>query len=152
MAALTATDVTVTIEWMEKALFKKRRMAIVALTFGDGALTVPATGIPLPAIGYFGMTTAITDLFIMQHPNGFVYAYAAATHTLMVLAQGVVTGSTTVADATAGALLENAGGAETAFRAMGTAVDTTYNLGPLRPVEATFAPPATTVRALVVGR
>lgn len=43
--------------------------------------------------------------------------------------QKVTTGSTGVADSTTGALVEDSLGAETALRAMGTAVDTTYDIG-----------------------
>jgi hypothetical protein len=50
-----------------------------------------------------------------------------------------------------GAVAVNEAGAETVVRLSGTAISTTYNLGALKEVGATFAPAAQTVRILFIG-
>lgn len=62
---------------------------------------------------------------IAAHTHAFT-GDSLATHQH---AQNFTTGSTAAADSTSGVLVENAAGSETAVRFMGTAIDTTYELG-----------------------
>ena len=56
MVALTAANVAVTqMDVGRKVILSKKKMYRVKIVFGDGALTYPALGIPMPAIGVFGM-------------------------------------------------------------------------------------------------
>ena len=62
----------------------------------------------------------------------------------------VTTGSTTAADSTSGALVEDSAAAETVLRGMGTAVDTTYDIGSLKvPVGRVLKVAASTEYSLV---
>ena len=156
MGALASTDVTVTVNAGDREIagggaFKN--LTLATLVFGDGSLTYPTGGVPLPAIGAFGLHGAI-DAAIVIPPagDGFVYKYDKANHKLLIYGQGVRTGSTTVSTSSTGALLEDSEAAETVFRAYGTAVDTTYDLGPLRELPAAATPSATTLQMLVIGQ
>jgi hypothetical protein len=53
MADLAASDVTITVQ--ETRIEGARKRNRVKIAFGDGALTYPANGVPLPAFGSFGM-------------------------------------------------------------------------------------------------
>jgi hypothetical protein len=53
MTALASSDVTITVQ--KKLINGKRKRNRVKIVFGDGALTYPAGGVPLPAFGQFGM-------------------------------------------------------------------------------------------------
>lgn len=153
MTALASTDVTVSVSRRDKDMFGGMRKATIAdITFGDGALTYPTGGVPLPAKGAFGFTKEIAMGLIEQPPgNGFIYKYDRANHKLKILNQKVTTGSTTVTTSASGALIENENGAETVARLYGTAVDTTYNLGQLGEVSTAHAPASTTVRMIFFG-
>jgi hypothetical protein len=78
--------------------------------------------LPSPASGY---------LFQYDHTNNKLKAFtptnAQTAHTHL---QQIQTGATAAADSVSGALVKNNAGAETAFRAMGTGVSTTYEIGP----------------------
>ena len=56
MVALTAANVVVTqMDGGRKTIESKKKLFRVKIVFGDGALTYPALGIPMPAYGVFGM-------------------------------------------------------------------------------------------------
>jgi len=59
--------------------------------------------------------------------------------------------STTAADSSTGALIENSAAAETVARLMGTAVDTTYDLGAMIELPSTIAPASVTLKMLMIG-
>jgi hypothetical protein len=92
MSDLAATNVTV-------ALIKRGRIpgfaniGLCSLTFGNGALTVPAAGIPLPTdLRKFGVRTAIGFMQILQPPaDGLVYRYDLSNHKLLILQSAAVT-------------------------------------------------------------
>jgi len=98
----------------------------------------------------FGMS-AFLFVGIEQDADGYVVKFDRAANKLMVFEQGIITGSTTVADATTGALIEDGAGAETTFRAMGTAVDTTIRVGALKEAAATTDLSAVSVRLQLIG-
>lgn len=156
MAAIASTDVTVTVNAGDREMagggaFKNLTLATVA--FGDGSLTYPTGGVPLPAIGAFGLRAGIdAALVIPPAGDGYVYKYDKANHKLLIYAQGVRTGSTAADACGNGALIEDSAGAETVLRASGTAIDTTYDMGPLRELPAAIAPAATTLQMIVIGQ
>jgi len=156
MAAITSTDVTVTVNAGDREIagggaFKNLTLASVA--FGDGSLTYPTGGVPLPSIGSFGLHGGIdAALIIPPAGDGFVYKYDKDNHKILIYAQGMRTGSTTVDACANGALAEDSAAAETVVRLSGTAKDTTYDLGPLREIPAAITPAATTLQMLVIGQ
>lgn len=82
MADLTASNVTVTIN--KKTIIPRWRMNKVTIAFGNGALTYPANGVPMPAKLRFGMAKGIIDLMLLQPPpgDGLVYKYDPTNHTV----------------------------------------------------------------------
>jgi hypothetical protein len=75
MVALASTDVTLTVNEQTRQTNQKRNRVTVA--FGNGTLTYPSGGVPMPAIGNFGMTEAINGMLFLEPnaANGFVYKY-----------------------------------------------------------------------------
>lgn len=153
MTALAAADVTVSCTARNRDIVPAgpKQVNLVDISFGDDTLTYPTGGVPMPAIGNFGYKKAIEFCAIEQPANGYFYKYDRTNHKMMVYTQGVRTGSSVAADATSGALVEDSGAAETVVRFMGTAVDTNYDLGPMREIPSTQAQAAVTLRAMLVG-
>lgn len=75
MADLAAANVTVTIE--ERTIVGKKRRNRVKIVFGDGALTYPALGVPMPAAANFGMVRQLDYLTVFDENDGsgFVWKY-----------------------------------------------------------------------------
>ena len=75
MTALVAGDVTVTIE--RRSIEGKTRRNRCKIAFGDGALTYPAAGVPLPAFASWGMKRNLDFLTIFDEndASGFVWKY-----------------------------------------------------------------------------
>lgn len=77
------------------------------IAFGNGALTYPANGIPLPDISQFRLKRNIKRLYIQQPPDGYEYRYdptvrvGAPYGTIRIFQGGAVVAST-VAAASAG--------------------------------------------------
>jgi len=155
MADLTADDVTVSIGSRDKDFARigsLKNLSIASIAFGDGVLTYPTGGVPLPAIGHFGLNKQM-DLLIPQQPsdNGFIYKYDATNHTLLIYTQGVVTGSTSVSPSGVGAKIENSASSAGNPELVGASPDLTYDFGPLIELPTTITPAAVTIKALVVG-
>lgn len=69
MTALVATDVAVTqLDIGRKSIFSKRKFYRVKLVFGDGSLTYPAGGVPMPAFGTLGFVRFLDGLLEMETP------------------------------------------------------------------------------------
>lgn len=68
MPALTSANVTVTLE--RRAIEGKTRRNRVKIAFGDGALTYPALGVPMPAASSFGMKVRLDYLTIFDENDG----------------------------------------------------------------------------------
>jgi hypothetical protein len=156
MAALASTDVTVTVNAGDREIagggaFKN--LTLASVVFGDGSLTYPTGGVPMPAIGKFGLHKAVNFAAIMDDPgNGFVYKYDVTNHKIKIYTQGFLTGATVVGAAETGALVKDSAGNEaTAPRMPKTAASSTYDMGPLIELPATIAPAATTLKLLVIG-
>lgn len=153
MTALASSDVTVTVSVRNRNIMPglPKLVQIAQVAFGNASLTYPAGGVPLPVIGQFGFKVAIEFGVIEQPINGFLYKFDRSNHKILIYGQGFTTGSSVAADSTSGALAEDSAGAETVVRLMGTAVDTTYDLGALKELPATFAPAATTLLMILFG-
>lgn len=82
MVALAASDVTVTVE--ERTIEGKKRRNRCKIVFGDGALTYPTGGVPLPTYENWGMTRNL-DYIILVDPNddiGYHWKYDLDNHKL----------------------------------------------------------------------
>lgn len=156
MAAIASTNVEVTVapakrEMAGAGAFKNFTQA--QIKFGNGTLTYPTGGVPLPALGAFGLHKGI-DLALIEQPpaNGFVYKFDRANHKIKIFTQGVRTGSTDAAAAENGALVKDSSGAEAAApRLPKTAINSTYDLGPMIELPATIAPAEVTLDVLLIG-
>jgi hypothetical protein len=60
----------------------KRKMFEAAFTFGNGALQYPFGGIPLPAIGRYGMYTAPEMVISQPDTSGIIWKYDKTNHKL----------------------------------------------------------------------
>lgn len=86
MTALAASDVTVTVNVRDRRILDKKHNIPFTIAFGDGALTYPALGVPLPVFGIFGMKRNI-DYLVFSDPgnaDGFLYKYDQANHKLRI--------------------------------------------------------------------
>lgn len=151
MVALAASDVTVTVN--ERRIVGKKRRNRVSIAFGDGAKTYPAAGVPMPGAGSFGMIRQLDYVLLYDpsNPDGFIYKYDATNNKMRIWSQGLNTGATAAADSTSGALAKNSAGAESVVRAMGTAVSTAYDVGPMNEIGTAIAPASTTLVGEAVG-
>lgn len=86
MADLTAADVTVTLtqDDIDRSPDRVGLRTYPSIAFGNGAKTYPALGIPMPAIGKFGLNFAIKRAYIEQPANGYVYHFDRANHKLRI--------------------------------------------------------------------
>ncbi len=93
MADLTAANVTITVnsKWREG----KKRYADVTIAFGDGALTYPAGGVPLPTFVSFGLQRNLDDLVISDpgSGDGKVYKFDRANQKIRIYVQGLDVGA-----------------------------------------------------------
>lgn len=153
MAAIASANVTVSVSIRNRDIIPAgpKKVQLASVAFGDGSLTYPTGGVPLPAIGVFGFLKAIEFGAIEQPINGFFYKYDRANHKIVIYTQGMRTGSTAAGALANGAYAENSADAETVVRFSNTAIDTTYDFGPLKEMAATIAPAAATMWILMFG-
>jgi len=156
MAALTSANVAVAVTPANRNMAGSgayKDFTLAQITFGNGTLTYPTGGVPLPDKSAFGLHKGIDFALIAQPPaNGFVYKYDKDNHKIKIFTQGVVTGASAAAVNENGALVKNSGGVEAAApRLPKTAPATTYDLGPMIELPNTIAPAAVTLQMLVVG-
>lgn len=150
MPAIVAANVTYTIDKREKLVRSKQNQ--VQIVFGDGALTYPSGGIPLTVNG-LGLSKAVDSLKILEgNANGYRYEWDKSANTIRIMRQNLRTGSTAVAAAESGALIEDSQAIENAnLRIPKTAIDVDYDIGPGGEVATAHAPAATTLIAEVTG-
>lgn len=154
MAEIVSTDVAVSIPPAGRDLIPAgpKLMSLAEITFGDGALTYPTGGVPLPEIGQFGIKCELQRLFVQQPvANGFVYKYDAENHKIKIYTQGFTTGSTAPAVAENGALVEDSLGAEGTPRIPNTIADTVYDMGGMIEVPNGSALSEATLPVMVIG-
>jgi hypothetical protein len=154
MAAIASSDVTVSVSTRNRDIAPggPKLMQIASVGFGNGSLTYPTGGVPLPAIGVFGFKKAIEFGVIEQPVNGFIYKFDRANHKIIIYTQGMRTGSTATGALANGAYAENSADAETVVRFSGTAIDTTYDFGPLKEMASTIAPAAASMLIMLLGQ
>lgn len=153
MADLVAGDVTVTVE--EENIIGKKRWHFVKIAFGDGSLTYPANGVPMPAAAKFGMRTLLNRLIVLDSDdaqgilwkwdkeNNKLRAYILGVH---VTAAGAGTLDDFPIDTTAEPLAEAA-----SIGAVGLEAASNL-LGRLKELKgAASAPAAQTMYALAIG-
>lgn len=117
MVDLVAADVTVTIE--ERTIVAKKRRNRVKIAFGNGTLTYPSGGVPMPAAATFGMVRNLDYLTVFDEndASGITWKYDKEGNKLRAYVQGV-----TLDAAGAGVLDDfpvSAGFGVTASRSMG---------------------------------
>jgi hypothetical protein len=79
MADLTASDVSITLDPRDRYILGKLKMSQGSLDFGDGALTYPYGGVPMPAVGYFGMNKQVSMFDIVDASGvGYMFRYDQA--------------------------------------------------------------------------
>ena len=155
MTALASTDVTVTIGSRDRDIGRgaiRKYMGVASIAFGDGALTYPTGGVPLPAIGNFGLHRQM-DFASLEPPpgDGYVYKYDRENHKILIYASaGGHTHTHAVTDGTSGNAvtfntdhLEATGG--------GTLTSSAAEAAALAELENTVAPAATTLKMFFVG-
>ena len=94
MSYLAATNVTVTLALQSIGYAMGRVWSFPTVAFGNASLQYPALGIPMPAIGNFGMKKAIERVFIEQPADGFIYHFDRTNHKLRIFlgaAQAAIT-------------------------------------------------------------
>lgn len=87
MPAITAANVAVTmLDVGRKVIEEKRKRNRVKIVFGDGALTYPAGGVPMPALGVFGFVRLLDGLLIYQSApdDALIYKYDAVNNTIRI--------------------------------------------------------------------
>ena len=135
MAAITAANVVVTLNPDDIDRSPDGRVGIrtfPVVQFGNAALTYPALGVPMPAIGKFGFHFAIKRAYIENPGNGYIYSFDRTNHKVRVwlgAAQAAITVANHVGVAPTGNLANLAAGAFTGVEyAPGTPTGNLSNL------------------------
>lgn len=153
MTALAATDITVT--FGTRRIHGKQKRNAVKLAFGNGTLTYPSGGVPIPAVGVLGMVRNLEHLIIYDQDagSGIIWKYDTTNSKLRAYLQGVVVGA-------AGAVTVDDFPLDTTTDTLSTAVSMsltdsagagTKYFGKLKEMATTQAPPATEIRVEAVG-
>jgi len=88
MTALVATDVTVSLNTRDRHNLGSLRMSRGSIAFGDGALTYPYGGVPMPVIGKFGMNREVSEMNITDASGaGYEFRYDQSNRKLKLFAQ-----------------------------------------------------------------
>lgn len=92
MADLTSANVTITVQnqrYFHGTVAQKRHQ--VKIEFGDGALTYPTGGVPMPAKDKFGMVHALEFLSLIDDNDatGIVWKYDKENNKLRGFIQGI---------------------------------------------------------------
>ena len=95
MADLAASDVTVTIN--SRKIHGDRRYIDVTIAFGDGALNLPTTGVPLPAIANFGLVKKLDYINLYQNVDAAGHTWFVDAPNEVIRIQGKVSTKGTVA-------------------------------------------------------
>jgi hypothetical protein len=85
MAALTAADITTVIS--DRRIVGKRKVVRGTIAFGDGALTYPTAGVPLPALSVFGFIRSMDrfEVFgVNERTSDYSVKYGPANRTLLM--------------------------------------------------------------------
>ena len=84
MADIAAANVTVTVEDQNIVLGKRRNR--VKIVFGDGALTYPSGGVPMPGFASFGMVRNLDYLTVFDDDDasGLLFKYDRENNKLRI--------------------------------------------------------------------
>lgn len=85
MAALAASDVTVSIS--SRRISGRRKIVTGTIAFGDGALTYPTAGVPLPALADFGFKRQMDSFDVVgvnERTTDYVVKFGPANRTLLM--------------------------------------------------------------------
>lgn len=155
MTALASSDVTVTVN--ERQIVGKKRRARVTVAFGDGALTYPSGGVPLPTFASYGMTRNIDFItfFDENDASGIIWKYDRTNHKLRGYVQGFDVASMAAADTKLDATIRT-GSHATAKIAItcaqaAAASSGAYYVGVMQELATTEAPAAQTLQGEAVG-
>lgn len=90
MTDIASSDVSVSLVPRDREVVTGTKiLSLAEITFGDGALTYPAGGVPLPGIGQFGLKREIQRLFIQQpHTDGRIYKFDPDNYKIKIMAAG----------------------------------------------------------------
>lgn len=147
---LTASDITITLNPQDRDPVGSRWHNRVSIAFGDGSKTYPSGGIPLPDKSKFGILKEL-DLLQMQEPcDGYLYRYDKANHKLRIFYPTKSETDSLSASVDAGAT------AVTSTAANGSIVSLSGQAGvpagAAEEVGTSFAPAATVIEAMVIGK
>lgn len=161
MAAIASSDLTLTLQ----TSFREgtRKAAVYRIAFGDGSLTYPSGGVPLPSAASFGMTWELTYVRLLDHDDasGIIWKYDYANKKLRGYIQGTVISAAgaatlddyainTATETLAAAANQPGGGAVVLGLGNTTAAGTIY-IGKLVELTTTHAPAAQTLYVEAVG-
>ena len=100
MGDLVSTDVTISVPVDKRDIGHgalQKNVTIADVTFGDGVLTYPAGGVPLPAKEKFGFSKTI-DVGLIEDASasGYVHKYDRTNHRIRIYNAGTeLTGGVT---------------------------------------------------------
>lgn len=153
MAAITANDVVVTV--LDRRIFGRKRINSVKIQFGDGALTYPSNGVPMPSFEQFGMARQLDHLNFtdMADASGIFWKYDQEDHKLLGWQTTGGTGAGTIGAPTTASLAHTAGGTTVTSTAatMPAHAATALVPGIAKQLDTTLAPGASTFYAEAVG-
>jgi hypothetical protein len=95
MAGIASTNVTVTLSKLER--LGSELKAVGTIAFGNGALTYPSGGVPLPALSNFRLRSANRMFLLGGEASGYVYKYDQTNHKIRIYQTAAVTPAGTVA-------------------------------------------------------
>lgn len=108
-ANIVVADVVVTLDTRDvEALGLGKIISFPSIAFGHASLqlypnTGSTIGVPMPAIGKFGMKKALTRMIIQGDPAlGYYYVYDTVRHTVRIYQSAADPGAPSIAAATAG--------------------------------------------------
>lgn len=82
MADLTASDVTVTV--VDRWRVGKKMYSKVTIAYGDGALTYPTGGVPMPGSASFGLPYSMDSLLLENDSVGAIlYGWDRTANTIL---------------------------------------------------------------------
>jgi|SRR5712664_1897933 len=84
MVALAAANVTLTVT--QRRIFAKQRRHKVTMAFGDGVLTYPPGGVPMPTKNSFGFARILETMNLQDagSADGFIYKFDEANQALRI--------------------------------------------------------------------
>ena len=154
MPAIAAANVTVTVERVDRVA--KLRRNRVKVQFGDGSLTYPSGGVPMPGAASFGLRqqTLFLESIDTDDASGIVWKYDKDNNKLRGYIQGATlsaAGAATADDYPLDTTADTLASATSMMFITTTGAGTTY-IGKLKELTTTHAPAAQTLYFEAVGK